>query len=150
MRTEDCAAREPSAFISYATEDGAVHAARLDRALRQHGVVTWLYVRDMDEAVDFTSGLEQAIQAADRLIACITLDVQRADSYVRREIAYAQLCGKPIAVARFAPVRPPISVVTHTYFEFHKDWDAAFERLLLFCRSGSGTTADRAGGPVGG
>lgn len=138
---EDGPERDPYSFISYATLDGADHAARLDRDLRERGVATWLCARDMYEAVDFTWKLERAIAAADRLIACITVDVLRPDSYVRREIAYAQLCGKPIAVARFAPVKPPISVVTNTYFEFHEDWGTAFRRLLAFCRDGGSTSA---------
>jgi hypothetical protein len=128
-------------FISHATSDGADHAARLDRELRQHGVDTWLCAHDLYEADDFTAALEQAIDAADRFIACITSDVQRPDSYVRREIAYAQYRGKPIAVARFADVPPPISVITHTFFEFHRDWEVAFGRLLRFCRGGGGPPA---------
>jgi hypothetical protein len=131
----------PSVFISHAVRDGADPAARLDSELRQHGVETWLCARDMYEAVDFTAELEHAIDAADLFIACITSDVQRPESYVRREIAYAQMRQKPIAVARFAPVVPPISVVTNTFFEFHLDWDAAFGRLLAFCRGGGGTPA---------
>jgi hypothetical protein len=139
--TGDSAPRPPSVFISHATTDGADYAARLDRELRQHRVDTWLCARDMYEAVDFTSELEHAIDAADRFIACITSDVLRPNSYVRREIAYAELCGKPIAVARFVRVRPPISVVTKTFFEFHQDWETAFGRLLTFCRGGGGTPA---------
>jgi hypothetical protein len=89
----------------------------------------------MDESLDFTAQLELAIEAAMAVIACVTQDVRRRDSYVRREIAYAQACDKRIAVARFAAIRPPISVVTNTYFEFHSDWTGAFARLLAFCRA---------------
>src|SRR5262249_19363532 len=97
---------------------------------------TWLHARDMDESFDFTAQLEVAIETATAVVACVTLDVRRHDSYVRREIAYAQVCGKRIAVARFAPIPPPISVVTNTYFEFHRDWVTAFNRLLIFCCGG--------------
>jgi len=86
-------------FISYATQDGSAHAARLDRELRGQDVVTWLESRDMDESLDFTAQLELAIEDATVVVACITQDVRRRDSYVRREIAYAQACGKRIAVA---------------------------------------------------
>ena len=126
----------PVAFLSHANLDGAPHAARLDQALRQKGVKTWLYGRDLDESLDFTAKLEQEITSAGVFIACITSDVLREDSYVRREIAYAQLLRKRIAVARFEDIVPPISVVTNTFFEFHADWDAAFARLLAFCQAG--------------
>ena len=122
-------------FISYASQDGGTHATRLDGELRGQDVATWLEARDMDESFDFTAQLELAIEAATAVVACITPDVRRRDSYVRREIAYAQACGKRIAVARFAAIRPPISVVTNTYFEFYRDWTPAFGRLLTFCRA---------------
>ena len=76
-------------FISYATVDGTGHATRLDRELSRRGVHTWLSGRDIDEASDFTAQLERAIGRADRLVVCITRDVRREDSYVRREIAFA-------------------------------------------------------------
>ncbi len=141
VRDEGHDVRWPSAFISHASHDGTDHAARLDRTLRRHGVVTWLCDRDVDVSLDFTSELEQAIDAANAFIACITLAVMRPDSYVRREICYAQMLGKRIAVARFAPILPPISVVTNTYFEFHLGWDAAFARLLVFCRNSQDLSA---------
>lgn len=124
-----------SVFISHAAGDGVEPAVRLDQSLRQQGMATWLCYRDLNQSLDFTAGLERAISTADILIACITADVLRDDSFVRREILYAQGCRKPIAVARFAPVLPPISVVANTYFEFYRDWDTAFGQLLRFCQS---------------
>lgn len=141
VRSKPSGRLAPSAFLAYAVRDGASYAERLDRDLRQHGVETWLGVRDMDESLDFTGELEQAIRAADVFIACITEDVIRPESYVRREIAYAQLLRKRIAVARFQDVVPPISVVTNTFFEFHEDWDTHFARLLTFCRTGQPVSA---------
>jgi hypothetical protein len=102
----------------------------------------------MDESLDFTGQLELAIETAMAVVACVTMDVRRQDSYVRREIAYAQACGKRVAVARFAAIRPPISVVTHTYFEFHRDWPSAFDRLLAFCRGGETGSPAMPLGPI--
>jgi hypothetical protein len=124
-----------STFIGYASQDGAEHAQRLDRELRLHGVSTWLNLHDLNPAVDFTYQLESAIEAADNVIACITAATKKRSSYLRREIAYAQEYGKPIAVARFEPIPPPISVATNTFFEFYSDWGLAFSRLLGFCRT---------------
>jgi len=123
-------------FISHSHSDGSESAERLDRELRAHGIDTWRTARDIDVSSDFTSELEAAIEASTVLVACITAGVRRRDSYVRREIAYAQMHHKRIAVARFAPVPPPISVVTYTYFEFHRNWCSAFARLLAFAFPG--------------
>jgi hypothetical protein len=90
-------------------------------------------MRDINASADFTGELEAAIEDATVLVACITAGVRRRDSFVRREIAYAQMLRKRIAVARFASIPPPISVVTYTYFEFHQNWYKAFSDLLAFC-----------------
>jgi hypothetical protein len=123
-----------SAFISHASRDGAPYAACLEEQLSRAGVRTWLCPRDMDPALDFMFQLEQAISTSDVFVACITPDVQREASFVRREIMYAQRFSRPIAVALFAPVVPPIAVVTNTHFDFGEDWETAFDRLLQFCR----------------
>ncbi len=78
------------------------------------------------------------------VIVCITRDSARKDSFMRREIAYALQCGKPIAVARLVPVPPPISVATHTFFELYKNWDQEVRSLARFCRrrSSSNTSVE--------
>lgn len=134
--------RVPSVFISHASGDGARPAVLLDRWLRQHGLDTWLGSRDLDCSRDFTAALEEAIRAANVFVVCITGDVLRSDSFVRREILYAQGCDKPIAVARFARLLPPISVVANTYFDFYRDWDAACMRLLAYISAKSSTVHD--------
>jgi hypothetical protein len=125
----------PLVFISYSSRDGTDYAMRLRDQLGHHGIRAWLCLHDMDVWRDFTAELEQAIEAAGVFVVCITSGATIATSYVRKEITFADRCGKPIAVARFAPITPPISVVNNTYFDFHEGWDAAFARLLTFCRS---------------
>ena len=75
-------------FISYARADGH-WAARLDGYLQAHRFTTWRDTRDLDPYSDFTGALEQAIRAAVHVVVCLTPDVQRSDSFVRREIAFA-------------------------------------------------------------
>lgn len=123
------------AFISYSRSDGIHYAERLDAELSTHGIVSWRDVRDIDPSQDFTAELERAIEASSVVIVCVTPEVRRPDSFVRREIAYARVCGKPVAVARYANISPPISVITNTFFDFYVDWSAAFEELLAFCKS---------------
>jgi hypothetical protein len=87
-------------FISYARADGSQHARELERVLRLEGSTTWRDVRDLEWSADFTSELENAIKSSLAVVLCVTPDVGRADSFVRREIAFAQLVNRPIIVAR--------------------------------------------------
>jgi DNA polymerase III delta prime subunit len=124
-------------FISYARADGSQHARELERVLRLEGFTTWRDVRDLEWSADFTSELENAIKSSLAVVLCVTPDVGRADSFVRREIAFAQLVNRPIIVARFANVPPPISVVNNTYVDFHVSGETALAQLLRFLRQGT-------------
>jgi hypothetical protein len=73
-------------FISYARKDGAANAERVDRTLAGAGFATWRDTRGIDPTADFTAEIEKAIESATYLIACITPDVKRDDSFVRREL----------------------------------------------------------------
>jgi hypothetical protein len=125
----DSANLQYDVFISYARADANMGAALLDSALKRDFRV-WRDVRDLDPAQDFTAELEQAIKASKYVVVCVTPDVERADSFVRREIAYANALKKPILVARFADLLPPIHVFTHTWIDFFAGWDSALSRLL--------------------
>lgn len=116
-------------FLSYARTDGSEFVHKLDKALPKEGFKTWLDERGIDPSQDFTAELEQAIEAASYVVTCVTPDIKRPDSFVRREIAYASLSRKPIIVARFHDTIPPINVVTHTWVDFFKEWDISFSRL---------------------
>jgi hypothetical protein len=119
-------------FISYARKDGAVDAERIDRTLAGAGFTTWRDTRGIDPTVDFTAEIEKAIESATYVVACITPDVKRDDSFVRRELGYALAVKIPIVTARFANVVPPISIVNNTYFDFMDDWDGPFDRLRTY------------------
>jgi hypothetical protein len=119
-------------FISYARKDGAADAERVDRRLAAAGFTTWRDTRGIDPTADFTAEIEKAIESATYVIACITQDVKRDDSFVRRELGYALAVKTPIVAARFANVVPPISIVNNTYFDFMDDWDGPFERLRTY------------------
>jgi hypothetical protein len=84
-------------FISYARKDTDLGAAPLDAALRSHYIV-WRDTRGIDPALDLTAEIEKAIKAASHVVVCVTPDVEREDSFVRREIAYTSALKKPILV----------------------------------------------------
>ena len=117
-------------FISYARKDGLEHATRLEQALNEHGYATWRDIRKLEPEQDFTAQIEQGIEQAAWVVVCITPDVKRGDSFVRREIQYALVVKKPVLVARFGDVPPPIHIVNQTWIEFWKDWSAAERQLL--------------------
>lgn len=75
-------------FLSYARRD-ARWAERLDADLQLAGFHTWRDTRNIDSNQDFTSEIELGIRAASHVVVCLTPDVQREDSFVRREIQYA-------------------------------------------------------------
>lgn len=121
-------------FISYARSDGEAAAARLEAKLREAGFRTWRDRRDIDISADFTAELERAVRASAAVILCVTPSVLRPDSYVRREIAFAQLAHRPVVVARFADIVPPISVATNTFIDFHVSEEDAMSQVLRFLR----------------
>ena len=116
-------------FISYARKDGRVYAERLDSALSATGLPTWRDVRDIDPTQDFSAEIETAIEAASFVVTCITSDVRRSDSFVRREIGYALTVDRPVLVVRFEDVVPPVAVVNHTRIDLFSEWDPGFGRL---------------------
>lgn len=121
--------KKASIFISYARKDGSVWAEKLDRALCLSGYNTWRDTRGIDPSQDFTAEIERAIENSSHVVTCITEDARRDDSFVRREIQYAMLQKRPLIIARFEDVPPPIHVVTHTWIDFFKDWHQAFTQL---------------------
>lgn len=56
-------------FISYARNDGAVNAERIDRTLADVGFTTWRGTRGMDPTADFTAEIRKAIDEALRALA---------------------------------------------------------------------------------
>jgi hypothetical protein len=128
-------------FISYARADGSQHAQELERTLRLEGFATWRDARDLDLSADFTSEIENAIRSSVAVVLCLTPDTDRPDSFVRREIAFAGLANKPIIVARFADLAPPVSVVNNSCADFHRSRNIALAQLLRFLRQKTSPSA---------
>ena len=123
---------EGAVFLSYARVDGSESVRWLEAELRRAGLATWRDTKDLDISADFTAEIETAIRRCSAMVLCVTADVVRPDSFVRREIAFAQLEKRPIVVARFAEVTPPISVATNTFVDFYTSRDGALDQLLRF------------------
>ena len=125
-------------FLSYARADGLEQARQLEMILRLEGFATWRDTRDLALSADFTSEIEDAIRNSMAVVVCVTQGTTAADSFVRREIAYAQMVKRPIVLARFADVPPPVSVITNTCVDFYVSSETARSRLLNFLRTASG------------
>jgi hypothetical protein len=108
-------------FISYAREDGREHARQLQAVLEAQGFVAWIDLRDLNPYNDFGVELERAIAASEYVIVCLTRSIlDRDDSFVRREITYAQNQRKKILsllLDGFPRERILISIVNFTYLE---------------------------------
>jgi GTPase SAR1 family protein len=123
--------RDGAVFLSYAREDGSASVRWLATELQRAGLATWRDTRDVDISADFGAEIEMAIRSCRAMVLCLTASVVRS-KFVRREIAYAQAEKRPIVVARFADVTPPIYVITNTFLDFFASRDGSLAQLLRF------------------
>jgi len=84
---------DPHIFISYARAE-PVWAERLEHDLLAHGYPVWRDTRGIPDGHDFTSVIEEAINASSHLLVCLTPSIAKA-SFVRREVNYALLLADP-------------------------------------------------------
>jgi len=122
----------PHIFLSYARKDGIPSVEKLEKALHAENIITWRDTRGIDISRDFTTEIEHAIDNAKAVVVCLTKTALKTEGWVRREIAYALLKKKPIIVARFDDVPPPIAIINNTWLDFFKSWDDYFPQLLTF------------------
>lgn len=107
-----------NAFISYARADGVAFADAVQSQLALNGFHTWRDTSHLDALADFSVEIESAIAAADVVVVCISPSIAHAsDSFVRREILYAQARGRPIVPLRLAGAEVPILIVQLTWIE---------------------------------
>ncbi|TVR25455.1 MAG: TIR domain-containing protein [Anaerolineaceae bacterium] len=125
----DTAGEETNIFISYARKDGADESLRLYNDLQSDGIAAWRDVRDLDPYAGFDAEIEAAIERATHLVAIITPDLKREDSFVRREIAYALFHNKPIIPLVFPGGHRPITIFNHTFIDF-SDWERGYAQFI--------------------
>lgn len=116
-------------FISYARIDGASTAKWLADELSKHGYEVWMD-RDLHSHKDFSAEIEQAIQEASHVIVCGSADVQREDSFVRKEVLFAQKFKKPIIPLMLPGGYLPITIISNTYIDF-SDRQFGFQNLMM-------------------
>ncbi len=116
-------------FISYARKDGSDEAEHLYRDLTGRGITAWRDTKNLDPYQDFSGEIETAITNATHVCVIVTPDIRRADSFVRREIAFALEEEKPIIPLVFPGGRRPITIINHTYLDF-ADWERGMTALL--------------------
>lgn len=119
----------PNVFISYARADGADEAEQLYHNLKKQEIDAWRDIQNLDPYTDFSVEIEEAIERSTHVVVCVTQDVRRADSFVRREVAFALALKKPIIPLVFEGGIPPITIINHTWILFH-DWDKGLADLL--------------------
>jgi hypothetical protein len=119
----------PHVFISYARKDGSDEAEHLYNTLTARDIAAWRDTKNLNPYEDFGGEIEAGIDIATHVAVIVTPDVRRADSFVRREIAYALEEHKPIIPLVFPGGRRPITIINHTYIDF-SDWDRGFAVLL--------------------
>lgn len=120
-------------FISYAREDGREYADRLYRAFNERGISAWRDERNINPYQDFSGEIEKAIEESTHVVACLTPSIaRRKDSFVRREIIYAQGWEKPITplvMPGFDKKHIPTLINHLTWLDF-QEFDEDFSFLL--------------------
>lgn len=143
-------------FISYARSDGRTVAEELNQFLQSNHIATWQDVRDMDPHQDFSAEIEMAIEAALHVVVCLTPSIaDRKESFVRREIIYAQGVGVPITPIVFSdfPIeRIPVLINHYTWISVadqssprDRNHEEGFDQLLQRLRSGVTNRTDITG-----
>ena len=99
-------------FISHSHEDGFTEARLLADWLEENGFTTWLDDRIVGGNT-YDAMIEEAIRDSSVVVVIVTTDTERPNSFVRKEIEYAQGCNKPIVPVRCADVQGPIQLKTH-------------------------------------
>ncbi len=131
----------PHVFISYARKDGKELAFKLYGSFNAlEGWSAWLDVNILVPR-PFTSEIEREIKRSDAVVVVLSPDVERADSFVRKEIAFAQMLDKPIFPIRIGIVVPPVSIADLTWLDFSDgDYQELFSKLLNAIQRSVGTT----------
>lgn len=106
-------------FISYSRND-TIYAEQIEQHLLAKRFQIWRDKRNLEPSQDFTGEIEAAIREAGSVVVCLTPDVQRKDSFVRREIAYALNRKKRIIPLLFPKGELPIQIATWTYIDMSK------------------------------
>ncbi len=122
-------------FISYSRrQPDRDYAEWLDASLQQEKIALWRDIREIDPFADFTAEIEEGIENSQLVVVCITPDIKRASSFVRREIQYALALKKPVLPLRFTDTVPPISIINNEWIDFTQDRSAGLKRLLEIVR----------------
>ncbi|MCB9435868.1 MAG: HEAT repeat domain-containing protein [Anaerolineales bacterium] len=120
-------------FISYSWFDGKDFAEKLYETLRANGVPVWRDKRNLNPYQDFSAMIEGAIKQASHILVVLSPSlVDDEDSFVRREILYAQGCQKPIIpilLPGFPQGKIPTLVNHLTWIDFN-DYQRGMSILL--------------------
>ncbi|MBZ0318967.1 MAG: TIR domain-containing protein [Anaerolineae bacterium] len=138
---------EYDVFISYARADGRDEADRLYQEFDGAGLKAWRDERSIDPYQDFSGEIEIAIEKSQYVVVCLTPSLlahyddrtgKRKDSFVRREIIYAQGCEKPIIPLVFPdfPKGKVPTLINHlTWLDFDH-FAEGFAKLMARLRKG--------------
>jgi len=105
-------------FLSYARADGLDAVVTVQKELECNGFEVWRDLRNLDTFNDFSVEIERAIEATDLFVVVLTSSIAASpDSFVRREILYAQSKHKRIVPIRIGTAPVPILINHLTWIE---------------------------------
>lgn len=105
-------------FVSYARADGSNAALSVQEELESGGFEVWRDRRNLDAFNDYSVEIERAIERADVIVVCVTASItQSLESFVRREVLFAQSKRKLIVPIRIDGATVPILIIHLTWID---------------------------------
>jgi formylglycine-generating enzyme required for sulfatase activity len=132
----------PHIFISYSKKDTkslALDLANQFNALE--GVTAWVDVEGIDYGDEWETLIQRQIIRCDYMVVLYSPDINRhiddesqTESYVLKEIRYAQIRKKPILPVMAQYTDPPMSLISIQYIEYEKEGITSDELVKRLCK----------------
>lgn len=132
----------PHIFISYAKKDTKSLALQLADALNAlEGVTAWVDVQGITYGDEWETLIQRQIARCDYMVLLYSPDINRhiddesqTESYVIKEIRYAQMRGKPIIPIMAQQTHPPMGLISIQYIDYANEGISSVELVNRLCR----------------
>ncbi len=126
-------------FISYARKD-ANFAKRLHNGIEANGISVWMD-NDITAGEHYTDEIDSALITA-AVVVVVVSSASKESEWVRREVLYAQQCGKRIVPVLAADISLPLLLIDLHALSMYGNFEAGFDQLISTLRETISTTAN--------
>ena len=129
-------------FISYAKKDTKSLAMDLaDKLNTIEGVSAWVDVEGIDYGDEWETLIQRQIARCDYMVVLYSPDINRhiddesqTESYVIKEIRYAQMRKKPIIPVMVQQTHPPMGLISIQYIDYANEGISSAELVNRLCK----------------